>query len=74
MHELAGLRTAAHLGGARDVRGDMTLMRTVGATAEMPLFTGRIGFRPDEVATGMQVITSGYPNGGRLITDSGDAS
>jgi S1-C subfamily serine protease len=57
---------------SRDVRGDMTLMRTVGAPADMPLFTGRIGFRADEVATGMQVITSGYPNGGRLITDSGE--
>lgn len=57
---------------ARDVRGDMTLMRTVGADRELVPFTGRIGFLPGEVATGMQVITTGYPNGGRRMTDSGE--
>lgn len=57
---------------ARDVRGDMTLLRTVGATGELIVFNGRIGFEPDEVAKGMQVITTGYPNGGRRMTDSGE--
>lgn len=57
---------------SRDVRGDMTLMRTVGATRELQPYTGRIGFEPGEVAEGMQVITTGYPNGGRRMTDSGE--
>jgi S1-C subfamily serine protease len=57
---------------ARDVRGDMTLLRTVGAPHELAQFTGPIGFEPGEVAAGMQVITSGYPNGGRRVTDSGE--
>jgi len=55
----------------RDVRGDMTLMRTVGATREFPIFTGAIGFLPGEMAAGMPVITTGYPNGGRRFTDTG---
>ncbi len=57
---------------ARDVRGDMTLLRTVGATRALTPFTGQIGFQPGELAEGMQVITSGFPNGGRLMTDSGE--
>ena len=57
---------------ARDVRGDMTLLRTVGATRVLTPFTGRIGFDPGEVAEGMQVITTGFPNGGRRMTDSGE--
>lgn len=57
---------------ARDVRGDMTLLRTVGATRHLPTFDGRIGFAPGEVAEGTQVITTGYPNGGHRLTDSGE--
>jgi hypothetical protein len=57
---------------ARDVRGDMALLRTVGATHELAAFTGRIGFELGEVAAGMQVITTGFPNGGRRMTDSGE--
>jgi hypothetical protein len=57
---------------ARDVRGDMTLLRTVGATRTLVPFTGRIGFEPGAVAEGMQVITTGFPNGGRRMTDSGE--
>lgn len=57
---------------ARDVRGDMTLLRTVGADRELVAFGGRIGFLPGEVEEGMQVITTGYPNGGRRMTDSGE--
>ncbi|HEX6926269.1 MAG TPA: serine protease [Longimicrobiaceae bacterium] len=57
---------------ARDVRGDMTLLRTVGADRELPVFGGHIGFDPAEVEAGMQVITTGYPNGGRRMIDSGE--
>jgi hypothetical protein len=57
---------------SRDVRGDMTLLRTVGADRELPVFDGQIGFAPGEVLQGMQVITTGFPNGGRRMTDSGE--
>lgn len=56
---------------ARDVRGDMTLLRTVGAPAGLREFTGEIGYRPNSLRPGEQVITSGYPHGGPRITDTG---
>lgn len=52
---------------ARHVQGDMTLMRTVGATGELIGFPYRIGFRDGEVAAGASVVTSGFPNGGGKI-------
>lgn len=57
---------------ARDVRGDMALLRTVGADRELEVFDGQVGFRPGEIDRGMQVITTGYPNGGHRMTDSGE--
>lgn len=56
---------------ARDVRGDMTVLRTVGAPAGLAQFTGAIGYRAGEVDAGSTVITSGFPHGGRRITDTG---
>lgn len=57
---------------ARDVRGDMALLRTVGADRELIAFPGRIGFLPGEAVEGMQVITTGFPSGGHRMTDSGE--
>mgnify|MGYP006204872629 CR=1 FL=1 len=45
---------------SRDVRGDMTLLRTVGADRELPVFNGQIGFAPGDVLEGMKVITTGF--------------
>lgn len=56
----------------RDVRGDMALLRTVGADRSLPVFPGRIGFQPGEMEPGMPVVTSGYPNGGQLAADQGE--
>lgn len=53
---------------ARNPRGDMTLLRTVGAKRELTPFRGRIGYRAGQVASGAQVITSGFPyTGGKVL-------
>lgn len=52
----------------RDPRGDMTLLRTVGASRELAPFRGRIGYVDGEVAPGAKVVTSGYPyTGGKVL-------
>lgn len=56
---------------ARDPRGDMTLMRTIGAPAGLPQFEGEIGYRAGELHAGGKVVTSGFPHGGRKVTDTG---
>lgn len=56
---------------SRDVRGDMTLMRTVGASRELTVFDGRIGFHDGMVRPGTAILTSGFPNGGARVDDSG---
>jgi hypothetical protein len=48
----------------RLVRGDLTLMRTVGADRELPIFPGRIGYVEGEVGAGAPILTGGYPYGG----------
>lgn len=54
----------------RLVRGDMTLMHTVGARRELPVFSGRIGYAEGEVLAGMPIVTGGYPYGGdKLMTE-----
>jgi S1-C subfamily serine protease len=55
----------------RLVRGDMTLMRTVGANRQLPVFEGRIGYRHGEVRAGDPIVTSGYPWGGTKIVAVG---
>jgi len=53
---------------ARNPRGDMTLLRTVGAKRELTTFPGRIGYRKGEVRSGDPVITSGFPyTGGKIV-------
>ena len=47
---------------ARDPRGDMTILRTVGTRRRLTPFPGRIGYRPGEVVAGARVITSGFPH------------
>jgi hypothetical protein len=53
---------------ARNPRGDMTLLRTVGATRELTPFRGSIGYRDGQVRPGASVITSGFPyTGGKIL-------
>lgn len=53
---------------ARNVRGDMALLRTVGAQRELTPFTGRIGYPAGSVASGATVVTSGFPfSGGKIL-------
>lgn len=56
---------------SRDVRGDMTLMRTVGVDRPLTVFEGSIGFEAGSVHPGMPILTTGYPNGGARIDDTG---
>lgn len=56
----------------RDVRGDMTVLRTVGADRSLPVFPGRIGFQSGEMEPGIPIMTSGYSNGGELTADHGE--
>lgn len=52
---------------ARNVRGDMALLRTVGARRALVPFEGRIGYRAGEVESGAKIVTSGYPfTGGKV--------
>ncbi|MEX2581693.1 MAG: serine protease [Gemmatimonadota bacterium] len=55
----------------RRVRGDMTLMRTSGATRKLSVFRGMIGYVDGEVTAGAEVVTSGYPWGGERIVAAG---
>lgn len=53
---------------ARNPRGDMTLLRTVGATRELTPFRGAIGYRDGQVSPGASVVTSGFPyTGGKVL-------
>lgn len=49
----------------------MTLMRTSGATAEMVVFEGEIGYGESEDLIGATVLTSGYPWAGDKIVALG---
>lgn len=52
----------------RNVRGDMALLQTVHAQRELVPFTGTIGYRDGEVASGAAVVTSGFPySGGKIV-------
>ncbi len=55
----------------RHVRGDMTLMRTVGIDRELVVFTGPIGFAEGEIEVGAPVVTGGYPWGGERLVAAG---
>jgi hypothetical protein len=55
----------------RQVRGDMTLMRTVGANREMTVFRGPIGYSRGGVAVGDHIVTSGYPFGRNKVIAGG---
>ena len=55
----------------RRVEGDMTLMRTDGATRALTVFEGDIGYVGDEIDPGAVVLTSGYPWGGKQIAAVG---
>jgi S1-C subfamily serine protease len=55
----------------RLVRGDMALMRTSGASRELTVFEGAIGYRKGEIVAGAPIVTSGYPWGGERITAAG---
>jgi hypothetical protein len=56
----------------RHVRGDMTLMRTVHAHRELPIFTGQLGYEDGEVRAGDRIITSGFPHGRSKIVKVGE--
>jgi hypothetical protein len=56
----------------RWVTGDMTLMRTAGATHELTVFDGRIGYPEDHVRPGDPIITSGFPYGREELTSLGE--
>lgn len=55
----------------RRVEGDMTLMRTSGATRELVVFDGKIGYAEEEELRGATVLTSGYPWAGEKIVALG---
>ena len=55
----------------RQVEGDMTLMRTSGATKEMVVFGGAIGYAQEEELAGGTVLTGGYPWAGDKIVALG---
>lgn len=55
----------------RHVRGDMTLMRTVGVDRELTVFDGRIGYAAGEIAEGAAVVTSGFPWGAERLVAMG---
>jgi hypothetical protein len=55
----------------RLVRGDMTLMRTVGANRDLTVFEGKIGYEEGEVRVGDPIVTSGYPFGGEKVIQMG---
>lgn len=55
----------------RRVRGDMTLMRTIGANREMTVFTGPIGYTEDEIEAGSAILTGGYPWGREKVVAVG---
>lgn len=55
----------------RNARGDMAVLRTVGARTALPVFGGTIGYREGAVPAGAPVITSGYPNGEAKVVEVG---
>jgi S1-C subfamily serine protease len=57
---------------ARNPRGDMALLRTVGADREFAVFADHIGFEEGEVEVGARVITSGFPWGREKIVAQGE--
>jgi len=54
-------------------QGDMSLLRTIGSTEELPVFPGRIGMPPGGSEAGMHVFTSGFPSewNGRQVANTG---
>jgi S1-C subfamily serine protease len=54
-----------------EVRGDMTLLRTVGANRDLTVFEGPIGYRDGEVSVGDVVLAGGYPYGKQRVVGLG---
>jgi S1-C subfamily serine protease len=55
----------------RDVRGDMTVFRTIGADRELAKFPYHIGYQARRIRPGDRVVTSGFPSGGGKVLETG---